>query len=102
MKETNLVTKLSVPLVRSIKPPVGLTSSPTSPRPVPFSRPTAPSFFRPTQLRVTRYAQSEMWSTLLSMMNTNLLLAVSLPPSLLQTDSERTESFSEELKINNH
>ena len=42
-----LLTKLSVPLARSTSPPVGLTSSPTNPFPVPLSKPTAPSFWRP-------------------------------------------------------
>ena len=43
----NLVTKSRVPLVRSIRPPVGRTSNPTNPIPVPLKNPNAPSSFTP-------------------------------------------------------
>ena len=44
-----LVTRSSVPLARSMIPPVGLTKRPTSPFPVPFNRPATPSFLAPTE-----------------------------------------------------
>ena len=46
-KISHLVTKSSVPLVRSMSPPVGLTMSPTSPFPVPLKNPATPSFCAP-------------------------------------------------------
>ena len=53
-----LLTKLSVPLAKSTSPPVGLTSNPTNPLPVPFSKPTAPSFWRPSSSTKRMYFMS--------------------------------------------
>lgn len=46
--EIYLCTALKVALVRSMSPPVGLSTSPRTPFPVPFNSPHTPSFLAPT------------------------------------------------------
>ena len=46
-RPTYLWTALKVALVRSMRPPVGLNTSPRTPFPAPFTRPSSPSFLAP-------------------------------------------------------
>lgn len=83
-------TAVSVALVRSMSPPVGLSTSPTNPLPVPFTNPHKPSFLAPAKggklakaLEVRHHTYPRKNKNHANC-DSYLLLAVSQFPSLLQ------------------